>query len=363
MQTLSSSESSAQQKNRHFFHGRFGLAAVILLAFSIFVSLVLKHSFFPINQTAFSGPPSPTPFPYAELTIPYLRQRKYQSELGERERLARNDSYETFLTSYQSDGLRIQALLTIPITPEPEGGWPAIVFVHGYIPPDQYDTEERYQAYVDALAKSGLVVLKIDLRGHGDSEGIAGGAYFSSDYVIDTLNARAALQSASFVNPEKVGLWGHSMAGNVVLRSAVAQPEIPAIVIWAGAVFTYSDLQEFGIQDQSYQRPRQESPSQQRRQALFDMHGQFDPESLFWQQVVPTNYLNDLQGAVQMHYAADDAVVSIQYGQNLNQLLDKTQISHELHEYPQGGHNLTGSTFSLAMQRTIEFYKKNLSNE
>ena len=33
----------------------------------------------------------------------------------------------------------------------PEGGFPAIVFIHGYIPPSVYRTTERYVAYVDAL--------------------------------------------------------------------------------------------------------------------------------------------------------------------------------------------------------------------
>src|SRR5690606_32073025 len=99
-------------------------------------------------------------------------------------------------------------------------------------PPSQYSTVTQYDDYIDFLARSGFVVFKIDLRGHGDSEGEAGGGYYGSDYIVDTLNAYSALEHADFVNPHAIGLWGHSMAGNVVLRSMVAKPDIPAAVIW-----------------------------------------------------------------------------------------------------------------------------------
>lgn len=52
------------------------------------------------------------------------------------------------------------------------------------------------------------MVFKIDLRGHGESEGEAGGGYYSDDYIQDTLYARAVLQSTDFVDGDNIGLWG-----------------------------------------------------------------------------------------------------------------------------------------------------------
>lgn len=140
--------------------------------------------------------------PFADMTIPYLRSRKYNSRLGELKEYKSSLAYDSYLTSYDSDGLKINGLLTIPKGNEPDGGWSAIVFVHGYIAPNTYKTTQKYEEYVDYLARNNLVVFKIDLRGHGESEGETGGAYYSSDYVIDTLNARAALGSSDFVNKE-----------------------------------------------------------------------------------------------------------------------------------------------------------------
>lgn len=314
------------------------------------------------NLKKFTGTQvSPTPFPFQEITIPYLRSRTYKSSLAEIDRNSQNGSYTSYLTSYDSDGLKINGQLTVPTGDKPKNGWPAIVFVHGYIPPRNYQTLVNYASYVDYLARQGFVIFKIDLRGHGNSEGEPGGGYYSGDYVTDTLNARNALQNSDFVNPNKIGLWGHSMAGNVVARALAVQPEIPAITIWAGAVYTYSDLTEFMIDDNSYQAPSEDSPSRRKRNEMFEKYGRFDPNSDFWKQVPMTNYLEGIKGAISLNHAVDDSVVDIRYSRNLNSLLDKTSIVHELNEYPTGGHNFTGSTFNSAMQKTIEFFRQNLN--
>lgn len=305
--------------------------------------------------------PAPTPFPFSDMTIPYLQSREYSGILNESRTIAyETAAYTAYTTSYTSDGLKVNGLLTIPKSTEPEGGFPAIVFVHGYIPPSSYQTTQNYYDYVDYLARNGYVVFKIDLRGHGNSEGEPGGAYYSSDYVVDTLNAYNALQESGFVNPEKIGLWGHSMAGNVTARAMAAKKDIPAISIWAGAVYTYDDWEKYGIQDGSYVAPAQNSQRLSRRQQLFKEYGQFNPQSEFWRQVPMTNYLEAITGAIQLNHAVDDNVVGIGYSRDLQAILDKTTIPHELHEYSSGGHNISGSSFTQAMQNTVAFFDKYL---
>lgn len=97
------------------------------------------------------------------------------------------------LASYISDGLKIYGLLTIPIGEKPKVGWPVIIFNHGYIPPNQYRTTERYISYVDGFARNGYIVFKSDYRGNGSSEGQPEGSYYSPAYSIDVLNAPVQL--------------------------------------------------------------------------------------------------------------------------------------------------------------------------
>jgi dipeptidyl aminopeptidase/acylaminoacyl peptidase len=303
---------------------------------------------------------NPSPKPFAEMTIPYLRQQNFESSIERMEELPENKEYISYLVSYLSDDLNINGLLTKPNGDMPQTGWPAIVFIHGYIPPSLYKTTERYEAYVDYLARNGFVVFKIDLRGHGKSEGNPGGAYYSSDYIVDTLNAYSALQSLDFVNPEAIGLWGHSMGANVILRSLAVNTDIPAAVVWSGTVFTYEDFMEYGIDDDSYRPPSEDSPKREERQTLFAVHGRFDLESEFWQKVSPVDYLGDIKGAIQLHHAVDDAVSSVEYSRNIQNLLGDANVNVELFEYSQGGHNIASPSFSVAMQRTVDFFENYL---
>lgn len=306
--------------------------------------------------------PTPTPMPFVELTIPYLRQKTYSSALGELQEVSSNASYTSYLTSYTSDGLRINAQLTIPNGEEPEGGWPAIIFLHGYIPPQSHQTLVNYSSYVDSLARSEFVVFKIDLRGHGESEGEPGGGYYGADYIVDTLNARAALQTTDFVNSDKIGLWGHSMAGNIIARSMAIKPEIPVGVIWAGAVYTYEDQRKYGINDASFSPNQFSQQRLTRRRELFEKYGSPSAQSPFWQQVAPTNYLKDFQGALQLNHAINDDVVDIGYSRDLAVLLEQAGVSYELREYQSGGHNITGADYNAAMQNTVEFFERYLKN-
>ncbi len=336
----------------------------IIVAAIVVVSLVFLSR--GINQTLVPSEPkpndqdlvapTPTTFPFQELTIPYLKNKDYQSTLSEFTPISSNTSYSSYLTSYQSDGLRINSLLTIPKGKAPEGGWPAVVFVHGYIPPLNYQTEKNYVSYVDYLANNNLVVLKIDLRGHGYSEGDPTGAYYSGDYVIDTLNAYSALENSEFVDQSNIYLWGHSMAGNIVLRALAAKPTIKKVVIWAGAVFSYEDFQEYRISDSSYRRPEERSEHSRNRQELFDLYGNFDSNNWFWQRVPATNYLDDIEGEIQIHHAVDDGVVAVGYSRDLSKRLEEADIKHEFFEYQSGGHNISGANFGVAMQRVLDFF-------
>jgi len=307
--------------------------------------------------------PYPTPMPFYEMTIPHLRMQTFDSQLGELKKYSETAEFTSYLTSYSSDGLRINALLTHPKGQEPAGGWPGIVFVHGYVPPSVYRTTERYVEYVNYLARNGFAVMKIDLRGHGSSEGDPGGAYYSADYVKDTLNAYSALQKASFVNASQIGLWGHSMAGNILTRAIATKPTIPAAVIWAGAGYTYVDLSQYRLNDQSYRPQPTTNPQSQRRAKIRETYGEPNATSPFWELMAPTNYLSEYKGEIQLHHAIDDSVVSVEYSRNLVNILKETSVPHELFEYQSGGHNITNPNFTPAMRETVAFFKRTLTSE
>jgi len=314
-----------------------------------------------------SSHPSPTPFPVGqELTIRYLRNLEIQgSEITFQERLANGPGYRRHLVSYQSEGLQVYGLLTVPLEEPPEGGFQAVVFNHGYIPPNEYRTTARYEAYVNYLARSGLVVFKIDYRGHGRSEGVPTGTYFSPAYTIDAVSALKSLQRLDIVDPQGIGMWGHSMAGNLVLRAMLVEPDIQAGVIWSGAVYSYGDFFTFGIKDRTYQPPPTPEEGQgtdPRRsiRAIIETYGEPDPASAYWEAVSLTENIHYLGRPLQLHHAEDDPVVNVGYSIGLAGVLQEQGADYQLYTYPEGGHNLVSPYFDQAMRRTVDFFRENL---
>lgn len=295
-----------------------------------------------------------------ELTIDYLAELKIEgSPIVYEQRLADGANYQQYIASYISEDNQIYGLLTVPYGEVPEGGFKAIVFNHGYIPPNVYQTTERYVAYVDALARAGFVVFKIDMRGHGNSEGEARGAYFSPDYTIDALSAFKSLQLLDYVDSDGIGMWGHSMAGNLVLRAMLIEPEIKAGVIWAGAVYSYDDFVRYGISDVSFV-PRNNETILSQQASVRETYGWPDLTHPYWEAISLTAHIDRLENPIQLHHAQDDDVVNIGYSFDLAQVLRENTKLYSIFTYDSGGHNISSPSFNTAMQRTIEFFRQNL---
>ncbi|GGK33497.1 hypothetical protein GCM10008955_29400 [Deinococcus malanensis] len=289
------------------------------------------------------------------LSIERMRARTYPgSALTTRQALAPGPNYQRRVVSYQSDGLRINALLTVPTGTPPKGGWPALVFNHGYIPPEVYRTTERYVPYVDAFARAGFVVLKPDYRGHGTSQGQAvGAAYWTPDYTTDVLNAVSSLKTLPNVNRARVGMWGHSMGGHITLRAMVIDPQIKAGVIWAGVVAPYdmliNDLPRWGAG----------SPGDPREKLLATL-GRPERNPKAYQAISPNAFLKDLKGRpLELHHAAADTHVPYSFSQALARGLKAAGQPHTLYTYQNDNHDLSRN-LGAALARSVAFFRKNL---
>ena len=190
------------------------------------------------------------------LAIERQRQRDPGSELVIEQELGSQGNYQEYVASYQSDGLTIYGLLTVPTGDTPAGGWPIIIFNHGYIRPEDYQTTQRYEAYQAYFARNGYITFKSDYRGHGQSEGDPEGGYYSPAYTTDVLNAKASVQRLPEANPDEVGR-GHSMGGYITLRSMVIADDIDAGVIWGGVVGSYEEIYQAWQRRRSHGHLRQ----------------------------------------------------------------------------------------------------------
>jgi dipeptidyl aminopeptidase/acylaminoacyl peptidase len=294
------------------------------------------------------------------MSIQALRDGDFQgSDIVIESELDRGANYRRFYAYYFSEGLKIYALLTVPDGEPPEGGFPAIVFNHGYIPPDIYKTTERYIAYVDLIARAGYIVFRIDYRGHDNSEGTPSGAYSNPGYAVDVLNAVASIKRFSLANPNKIGMWGHSMGGYLTLRSMVVSPDVKAGVIWAGVVGSYPDLINYWRRNNPNITPSPSSVSRGWRQGWIDMYGSPEENPEFWNAVSSNSYLTDLSGPIQLHHGTADSDVPYILSDLLWQQIKNVNGEVELYKYEGDNHNIS-NYFGQAMSRTIEFYDRYL---
>lgn len=292
------------------------------------------------------------------LTIELLRRGEYPgSEVTIEQILEPGSNYNRYIASYRSEGLKIYALLTVPLSKKPSTSWPVIIFNHGYIPPREYKTTERYVAYVDGFARNGYIVFKPDYRGHGSSEGSAVGAYGSNSYTVDVLNAVASIKKYSVADPGRIGMWGHSLGGFITLRAMVVSQDIKAGVIWAGVVGSYEDLLN------NWRRHSSILPlpsgARRWRQVLVEKYGTPEQNPAFWDSISATTYLTDIYGPLQLHHGTGDTSVPILFSQKLEARMKDAGKEVELFVHPGDDHNLS-QNFVMAIGRSVEFFDKHL---
>jgi dipeptidyl aminopeptidase/acylaminoacyl peptidase len=301
------------------------------------------------------------------LSIEYMRKQEYPgSDIAIEQTLPDGSNYSRYIASYKSDGLKIYALLTVPKGEKPKTGWPVIIFNHGYIPPEQYRTTEKYIAYTDAFSRNGYIVFKSDYRGHGNSEGNPDYPEYSPSYTIDILNAVSSIIKFKDADPNKIGMWGHSMGGTVTFRSLVILKDIKAAEIWAGVVGTYQDLVENhhgNYANRVHPSPPPGEPTHRPngRTLLAEQYGDINANPGFWASIDPMTFIKDITAPIQIQHGTNDTEVPYVLSQKLNTALQNSGKNVTFYSYEGDDHNLSDN-LDLALQRSVGFFDKYLKN-
>ena len=130
-----------------------------------------------------------------------------------------------------SDGTLIQALVYAPI--DTSSDLPGVVVGHGFC-----ENKLWMQPLSIELAKRGFVVVNIDFRGHGSSEGYLSDFARSNGLVEDMLAGVEYLEDLGFV--DRIGLAGHSMGGGTSMLTALQNPTRINATVAIGALSTFS---------------------------------------------------------------------------------------------------------------------------
>jgi len=290
---------------------------------------------------------SPTPDPYADLTIPYLASRAYGG--GELQVHQVLDTYPTFtryLISYPSDGLTIYGFMNVPNT---DGPFPVIIALHGYIDPGIYTTIDYTTHYADELAQAGYLVIHPNLRGYWPSDD--GPNLFRVGFAIDVLNLIALVRQYAgypgpleLAQPEAIGLWGHSMGGGVSLRVLTLSPDVKAAVLYGSMS---------GDEQKNYEQIAIWSGGTRGQEEL-----SIPAEAL--QRIGAIYYLDRIQASISLHHGENDEQVPLEWTADLCSRLIALQKSVECFSYEDEPHTFTGDGDQLFIHRTIAFFDAQL---
>ena len=118
--------------------------------------------------------------------------------------------------------------------PASGGPFPAVILISGSGPQDRDEALMGHSLLelADHLTRRGIAVLRYDDRGVGKSTGNFGTAT-SQDFASDALAAVAYLTTRDDVDPDVIGLAGHSEGGIIAPMAAVASPDVSYIVLMA----------------------------------------------------------------------------------------------------------------------------------
>ena len=130
-------------------------------------------------------------------------------------------------------GVSLAGTFTLP---KKEGIFPVVVLISGSGPQNRDEEIMGHKPFLvisDYLTRNGIAVLRYDDRGTGASTGNFKTAT-SLDFAADAEAAVAFLKTRKEINPEKIGLIGHSEGGIIAPMVANNSNSVAFVVLLAG---------------------------------------------------------------------------------------------------------------------------------
>jgi dipeptidyl-peptidase-4 len=244
--------------------------------------------------------------------------------------------------------VELDAWMIRPVEFDPQKKYPLIFFVYGE-PWDStvQDSWEGGDLWHQYMANQGYVIMSVDNRGTAVPRGRAWrkSIYRQVGILAAHDQAKAAkeiLKRFTFVDAERVGMWGWSGGGQMTMNCMFRYPEIYKTGI---AVSFVSDQR---LYDTIYQERYMGLPDDNKE-------GYYDGS--------PINHAFKLEGSLMIiHGTADDNVHYQSFEMLVDELIRQNKL-FSMMSYPMRSHSLSErDNTSLHLRRTMEdFWKKNLT--
>lgn len=146
--------------------------------------------------------------------------------------------------TFENGDITLAGTLTLPDT---DGPHPVVVLITGSGPQDRDESLaplasiKPFRLIADALTREGIAVLRYDDRGVGESTGDHSAATIQ-DLASDAEAAVDYLLTRDDIDPDQIGVLGHSEGGTISAMLGANNPDIDFIISMAGTAVDGRDI-------------------------------------------------------------------------------------------------------------------------
>ena len=291
-----------------------------------------------------------TSTPFNFVSIPALTGHRFDGRGLRLERvLLRTLALTRYAVSYRSGDLRITGVLDAPTR---VGRHPLVVMAHGWTDPAAYTSGSMLERERSLLAENGFAALQIDYRNHaGSTRESVGVVARPLGYPEDLVNAVRAVERARlpFVDSDRVGLFGRSMGGGVVLNALAARPGL------ADAAFLYAPVSSSAADN--FERWVRDDPALDAR--VEAAYGTPSSRPGLWKAASSRSYLDRVDLPVLIAHGTADETCPVAWSRATAAALRAGGGDVELVEYPGEGHRFDRA-WPAMMHRAVTFLHAHL---
>ena len=300
------------------------------------------------------------------LSIHAMRADSHTATLTFERDLEDGPSFSAYLVSYRSSGLKVYAMVAVPNTPKPKAGFPVLVANHGFDPtPDSIVSRpgDYYRDVPDIYAREGFLVVMPDYRGHNISEGIefTTGFLATNYYTLDVLALLSALPGLDDADFDKLFMWGHSLGGEIALRTLLIDGSIRGASLWSpvgGSLWEQAyHYSWYDSTDDTDSRDKPKARMDELSRDIDNLGFPYDPDSS-----EPGQFLHFLDTPILVHHAKNDGEVPYAWSELLATKLELQNKTYTFYSYESDNHLFEDELQAIAVARDVKFFRS-LMNE